>query len=101
MNSGKGPFKQNGQCGFWTQFALRVENSPALERWDSSPTNIQSPVRDETPLRTATTFSAVPRGTFSIWLTHYPAMNGWAIVIASLRDRQTSLASIVHPKMNA
>jgi hypothetical protein len=29
-----------------------------------------------------------------------PAINGWAIVIASFRDGQPPIAPIVHPKMN-
>jgi hypothetical protein len=41
-----------------------VDNSPAIHGWDSWSANFQSPVRDERSLRTATTFSAVPRGTF-------------------------------------
>jgi hypothetical protein len=53
--------------------------------------------------------SKVPSGTkepfcrpsrdFSIWLTPDPAINGWAIVIASLRDWQTPNAPIIHLKM--
>ena len=39
------------------------DNSPAIYGWDSSPANIQSPVRDERSLRTATMLAAVPRGT--------------------------------------
>jgi hypothetical protein len=55
-------------------------------------------------------FSKVPSGTkdpfcrpsrdYSIWLTLDPAINGWAIVIALLRDWQTPIAAIVHPKLN-
>ena len=41
-----------------------AENSPAIHGWDSLPAIVPSPARDERCWRTATTFSAVPRGTF-------------------------------------
>ncbi len=54
-------------------------------------------------------FSKVPPGTkeifcrpsrdFYIWLTRYPAINGWAIVISPPRNRQPPIAPIVQPKM--
>jgi hypothetical protein len=42
-----------------------------------------------------------PSRDFSIGLTLEPAINGWAMVIASLSDWRTPIAPIVHPKMNS
>ena len=43
------------------------------------------PSRDERCLHTATLLFCRPSRDFFIWLTPAPAMNGWAIIIASLR----------------
>ena len=45
--------------------------------------------------------SCRPSRDFFIWLTIYPAINGWAIVTTSPRDCQTPFAPIVHLKMNS
>jgi hypothetical protein len=67
------------------------ENSPAIYGWDPWFANFQSPARDE---RTVLPSLAG----FFHWLTPDPAINGWAIFIASLRDWQMPIAPIVHPK---
>jgi hypothetical protein len=41
------------------------ENSPAIHGWELDAPIVQSPASNETSLRTATKFSAVPRGTIS------------------------------------
>ena len=68
-----------GHKNVWGVRTVSPDNSPAIHGWDSMPAIVQSPVRDER-------FFCRPSRDFFIWWTFDPAMNGWAIVTASLRD---------------
>ena len=59
--------------------AAAPENSPAIYGW------VHGSGMFQVPPGTKEFFCRPSRDLF-IWLTRYPAMNGWAIVIASLRD---------------
>ena len=70
---------------------LVFENSPAIYGWVHGSGMFQVPPGTKDPcgwppLRTATLFFCRPSRDFYLCLTRYPAMNGWAIVIASLHN---------------
>ena len=71
--------------------AAAPENSPAIYGWVHGSGMFQVPPGTKDPcgwppLRTATLFFCRPSRDFYLCLTRYPAMNGWAIVIASLHN---------------
>ena len=77
--------------GRFPRRAAAPENSPAIYGWVHGSGMFQVPPGTKDPcgwppLRTATLFFCRPSRDFYLCLTRYPAMNGWAIVIASLHN---------------